>query len=86
MFISVTGFNVWAAVLSVGIVCTFYTTLVSNFMDESCQYVLTLYWCNETEKLAEDKSPTTKGHPTFSQGARVFYFPEGNCFGKIHLL
>ena len=30
---SVTGFNVWAAVLSVGCVCIFYTSLVSKIPD-----------------------------------------------------
>jgi len=27
---SVTGFPVWVSIVSIGIVCTFYTTIVSN--------------------------------------------------------
>ena len=29
-FVSVTGLNVWISVFSIGVVCTFYTTLVSE--------------------------------------------------------
>jgi len=33
----VTGLNVWISVLSVGVVCTFYTALVRNeIMPDSC--------------------------------------------------
>lgn len=30
-FLAVTGLNVWMSVISVGVVCTFYTALVSTW-------------------------------------------------------
>ena len=48
-YVSVTGLNVWISVFSIGVVCTFYTTLVS----ESLSAKKLLNFCNFTKLTAK---------------------------------